>query len=416
MMSTQRSDPAATEAAEPVSRTGQPLTAVSGWQAYLTEVAQRLRPCFVRRESWQRAVAYIEGLFSSVARKNAWQLAEVNGDAAPYGIQHLLGRALWQADQLRDALYAYVVAHLGDPQAVLVVDETGFLKKGTQSAGVARQYSGTAGRVENSQVGVFVAYASRFGQTLLDRALYLPASWTKDPERCQRAGIAPEVGFATKPELAQAMLERAFAAGVPASWVVGDSVYGDARRLRLWLETQERAYVLAVSSKEYVWLGGMQRSVKAVLEGLDEDAWQRLSAGSGSKGPRLYDWQCVRLMAPGAVDWCRYLLVRRSLQADRKLTAYAVFAPSRTELATLVSVAGRRWCIEMCFEAAKGEVGLDEYEVRSWTGWYRHVTLSMWALALLSVVRAAHLEVPEKKRCGAGTLAGFKASRGLVLP
>ena len=277
-----------------------------------------------------------------------------------------------------------------------MVDETGFLKKGTQSAGVARQYSGTAGRVENSQVGVFVAYASRFGQTLLDRALYLPASWTKDLERCQRAGIAPEAGFATKPELAQAMLERAFAAGVPASWVVGDSVYGDARRLRLWLERQERAYVLAVSSKEHVWLGGMQRSVKSVLEGLDEDAWQRLSAGSGSKGPRLYDWQCVRLMAPCAVDWCRYLLVRRSLQADRKLTAYAVFAPSRTELATLVSVAGRRWCIEMCFEAAKGEVGLDEYEVRSWTGWYRHVTLSMWALALLSVVREAHLEVPEK--------------------
>ena len=164
-------------------------------------MAQRLRPYFVRRESWQRAVAYIEGLFSSVARKNAWQLAEVNGDAAPYGIQHLLGRALWQADQLRDALYAYVVAHLGDPQAVLVVDETGFLKKGTQSAGAARQYSGTAGRVENSQVGVFVAYASRFGQTLLDRALYLPASWTKDPERCQRAGIAPEVGFATKPDV-----------------------------------------------------------------------------------------------------------------------------------------------------------------------------------------------------------------------
>ena len=255
-------------------------------------------------------------------------------------------------------------------RASTTVDETGFLKKGTRSAGVARQYSGTAGRVENSQVGVFVAYASCFGQTLLDRALYLPASWTKDPERCQRAGIAPEVGFATKPELAQAMLERAFAAGVPASWVVGDSAYGDARRLRRWLETQERAYVLAVSSKEHVWLGGMQRSVKSVLEGLDEDAWQRLSAGSGSKGPRLYDWQCVRLMAPCAVDWCRYLLVRRSLQADRKLTAYLVFAPSRTELATLVSVAGRRWCIEMCFEAAKGEVGLDEYEVRSWTGWY----------------------------------------------
>ena len=413
MMSSQRFDPLASET-DPVSRTGQVLTPVSGWQAYLREVAQHLRPYFVRRRSWHRAVAYMEGLLSTVGRKNAWQLAEVNGDVTPYGIQHLLGRALWQADQLRDALYAYVVAHVGDSQAVLVVDETGFLKKGNQSAGVARQYSGTAGRVENCQVGVFLAYASRLGQSLLDRALYLPASWTKDAERCQRAGIAPEVAFATKPELAQAMLERAFAAGVPASWVVGDSVYGDARRLRLWLEGQEKAYVLAVSGNEYVWLGVEQRSVKSVLQGLDEGAWQRLSAGSGSKGPRLYDWQCVRLTAPPTVGWCRYLLVRRSLKADRELTAYAVFAPSRTDLATLVSVAGRRWCIEMCFEAAKGEVGLDEYEVRSWTGWYRHVTLSMWALALLSAVRAAHLEVSGKKRSAASSLSGFKASRGLV--
>ena len=179
---------------------------------------QCLRPSFGRRESWQRAVAYIEGLLSTTERKNAWQLAEINGDATPYGIQHLLGRASWQADDLRDALCAYVVAHLGDPDAVLVVDETGFLKKGDRSAGVARQYSGTAGKVENCQIGVFVGYASRLGQTLLDRALYLPASWTEDAARCQRAGIAPEAEFATKPELARTMLERAFASGVPASW------------------------------------------------------------------------------------------------------------------------------------------------------------------------------------------------------
>ena len=269
--------------------------------------------------------------------------------------------------------------------------------------------------MENCQIGVFLAYASCLGQTLLDRTLYLPASWTKDAARCQRAGIAPQAGFATKPELAQAMLARAFASGVPASWVVGDSVYGDARRLRLWLEGQQKAYVLAVSGKECVWLpGGRQRSVKSVLQGLDAGAWQRLSAGLGSKGPRLYDWQCVRLMAPPVVGWYRCLLVRRSLKADGKLTAYAVFARCGTDLATLVSVSGRRWCIEMCFEAAKSEVGLDEYEVRSWTGWYRHVTLSMWALALLSVVRAAHLEAVGKKGSTRSSLLDFKASRGLV--
>ena len=304
----------ATEA-DPMSSTGQAMMTVTGWQAYLHEVAQCLRPSFGRRESWQRAVAYIEGLLSTTERKNAWQLAEASGDATPYGIQHLLGRAAWQADDLRDALYAYVAAHLGDPDAVLVVDETGFLKKGDRSAGVARQYSGTAGKVDNCQIGVFVGYASRLGQTLLDRALYLPASWTQDAWRCQRAGIAPEVAFATKPELAQLMLARAFASGVPASWVVGDSVYGDARRLRLWLEGQAKAYVLAVSGKERVWFEGRACSVQSVLAGLDEGAWQRLSAGSGSKGPRLYDWQCVGLTAP-AVGWRRCLLVRRSLKAD----------------------------------------------------------------------------------------------------
>ena len=361
-MSSQPFNPPATAA----SSTGQVLTPASGWQAYLHEVAQCLRPSFGRRESWQRAVAYIEGLLSTTERKNAWQLAEVSGDATPYGIQHLLGRASWQPDQLRDALYAYVVAHLGDRDAVLVVDETGFLKKGTQSAGVARQYSGTAGKVENCQIGVFVAYASRLGQTLLDRALYLPASWTQDAARCQRAGIAPEVEFATKPELAKAMLERAFASGVPASWVVGDSVYGDARPLRLWLEGQAKAYVLAVSGKERVEVQGRWCSVHSVLAGLDEGAWQRLSAGSGSKGPRFYDWQCVRLTAPSQAGWWRCLLVRRSLKADGKLTAYAVYARCETDLATLVWVAGRRWCVEMCFESAKGEVGLDEYEVRRW--------------------------------------------------
>jgi SRSO17 transposase len=372
---------------------------VREWVLWLTEVERLLGPYLTRRDLRRRAWSYVRGLLSPVERKNGWQVAEVNGDATPYGVQHLLGRAQWDADGVRDALRAYLLTHLSDPQAILVLDETGFLKKGKQSAGVARQYSGTAGRVENCQIGVFLAYASVHGHALLDRELYLPKEWTNDPERCAGAGIPAARTFTTKPQLARQMLERAFNARVPAAWITGDSVYGDDRRLRVWLETQDRAYVLAVSGKEYVWLDWHQRQVKTVLAALPAEGWTRCSAGHGAKGPRWYDWRWLPLARPVQTDWRRWLLVRRSLSDPTELAAYVVFAPQATRLERVVPVAGSRWSIERCFEEAKGEVGLDHYEVRRWTGWYRHITLAMWAYALLTVLRAAHVppeEAPKK--------------------
>jgi SRSO17 transposase len=389
---------------------------VQGGLAYLRDIERRLAPYFERAEPRQRAMAYLRGLLSPVERKNSWQLAEVSGDASPYGLQHLLRRALWEPDAVRDELRCYVIQHLRDPEAVLVVDETGFLKKGRHSAGVARQYSGTAGRIENCQIGVFLGYASRHGQTLLDRELYLPAEWTDDRDRCRRAGIPEDRRLATKPQLARQALARAFAAGVPAKWVTGDSVYGDDRRLRMWLEAHPQAHVLAVSGKEYVWLDWQPRQVKTILAVLPEEGWTRLSAGNGAKGPRWYDWRWLPVADPLEPGWRRWLLVRRSVSDPQALQAYVVFAPQDTTLAEVVRVAGTRWTIESCVEAAKGEVGRDHYEVRSWTGWYRHMTLAMWALALLTVLRAGAIAVEALKKsppCGASSLAAFKAQRGL---
>ena len=300
-----------------------------------------------------------------------------------------------------------------------MLDETGLLKKGPHSAGVARQYRGTAGKVENCQMGVCLGSASPLGHALLDGERYLSQEWSHDRERCQQAGIPTARRLATTPQLAQQLLARAFAAGVPATWITGDSVYGNDRRLRLWLEAQPRAYVLAVSGQEYVWLGGRQRQVKTLPAVLPEEDWTRLSAGDGTKGPRWYDWQWLPLAEPLAPDWRRWLLVRRRVSAPTELQAYVVFAPQDTTLAEGVRVAGTRWTIESCFEAAKGEVGLDHYEVRSWTGWYRHITLAMWALALLVVLRAGAIAVQALKKSppppqARSSLAAFKASRGLA--
>lgn len=395
------------------------LETVQMWALWLTEVERRIMPHFARREARHRVWAYLRGLLSPVERKNGWQVAEAVGDTTPYGVQHLLGRARWDAEDVCKDLGAYVVEHLGDPQAVLVLDETGFLKKGQHSAGVARQYSGTAGRVENAQIGVFLTYASSQGHVLLDRELYLPQAWTDDVGRCERAGIPPERPFATKPQLARQMLERALDAAVPAAWVAGDSVYGDNRPLRAWLEERAQAYVLTVSGKEYVGRAGRQWQVKMLLAMLEEEGWCRLKAGDGTKGPRWYDWRWLPLAAPLQPHWRRWLLVRRSLSDPTERTAYIVCAPETTVLATVVQVVGRRWTIEQCFEEAKGEVGLDQYEVRHWTGWYRHITLAMWAYALLTVLRAAHLPAaPPLKKISQGSkrssLTAFKTSRGLA--
>jgi SRSO17 transposase len=365
--------------------------AVSGWADALEAVAVRIEPRFARAELRRRVRAYLRGLLSPLERKNGWQLAEHAGEATPDGMQHLLARAAWDADQVRDDLRSYVVEHLGDPQAVRVVDETGFLKKGTKSVGVQRQYSGTAGRIENCQIGVFLAYASPQGRTFLDRELSLPKEWAADEARRTEGAIPSEIEFLTKPQLARAMLERALAAGVPAAWVTGDEVYGGDRRLRVWLEERHLAHVLALKRTEPLWSTRTGREVAAatLAAELPAEQWERWSAGDGAKGPRVYDWARVPirpLREPGGEHW---LLVRRSLSDPTDLAYYVCFSPRGTALAELVRVAGSRWAIEESFESAKGEVGLDHYEVRRWPGWYRHITLALLAHAYLTVTRAA---------------------------
>jgi SRSO17 transposase len=406
------------DASAPVAVPDLALDEVQGWHVYWAEIARRIAPVFARSETRTRAMAYLAGLLSPAERKNSWQLAEISGDDTPYGLQHLLGRAEWDPDDLRDRLRSYVTDYLHTPDAVGVIDETGFLKKGRHSAGVARQYSGTAGRIENCQIGVFLAYASRHGQTLLDRELYLPAEWTGDRDRCQRAGIPEQRVFATKPALARQMLERTFTAGVALAWVTGDCIYGDDRRLRQWLEGRSQAYVLAVSGKESVWLQQRQRRITTILADLPPEGWERHSAGQGSKGLRWYDWRRLDLSVPRQAGWQRWLLVRRSIADPSELTAYVAFAPAATPVEELVRVAGMRWTVEESFQTAKGEVGLDQYEVRSWTGWYRHLTLAMWAQAFLAIVRAeTGMDVTPKKgrqtSLGPSSMAPFKAHRGL---
>lgn len=262
------------------------LLDVQGWSVYWAEIERRIGAVFARSETRTRAMACLVGLFSPAERKNSWQLAESSGDQHPYGFQHLLGRADGDPDDRRDRLRAYVTDSLHAPDAVGVIDDTGFLKKGTHSAGVARPYSGTAGRVEHSPIGVFLAYTSRYGHTLLDRELSLPAGWTDDRERCRSAGIPDDRAFATKPALARQMLERTLAAGVVLAWITGDSIYGDDRALRQWLEEHRQAYVLAVSGKESVWLQPPQRRIRTLLAALPAEGWERSSAGMGSQGPR----------------------------------------------------------------------------------------------------------------------------------
>jgi len=289
-------------------------------------------------------------------------LAEHAGDRTPDGVQDFLSRMRWDADQVRDDLRAYVVAQLGDTEAVLVLDETGFVKKGTKSVGVQRQYSGTAGRIENCQIGVFLGYASRHGHALLDRALYLPEVWANDPARRGAAGVPENTVFATKPQLGRQMLARAFAAGVPCRWVTGDSVYGADYALRRCIERGGRGYVLAVTSRQRLGF----KTVVDWLEDVPGEAWQRVSAGDGAKGPRLFDWAHLPCRwLDTACGWQKGLLIRRKLAHPEVFTFYLTLAPEGTGLSDLVRVAGTRWTIEACFEAAKGEVGLDQYEVRS---------------------------------------------------
>ncbi len=365
---------------------------VAEWAAGLVEVHARIAPRFARSEPRERVLAYVRGLLAPVERKNSWTLAERAGEAVPDGMQRLLATADWDADEVRDDVRDYVVEHLGDPRGVLVVDETGFLKKGTKSAGVARQYSGTAGRIENSQVGVFLAYATSAGRTFLDRELYLPKAWTEDAERCEQAGIPAEVEFATKPELAMRMLVRALDAGVPAAWVTGDEVYGQQSKLRRMLEERDMPYVLAVPVNQRVFasLDGRVSELRAdaLAARLPAQAFKKISAGAGAKGPRVYHWARAAVRPLEDTGQGYWLLVRRSITDPSDLAYYLCFGPADTPLRELVRVAGARWAIEESFQTAKGDVGLDQYQVRRWDGWYRHITLAMLAHAFLSVTRA----------------------------
>jgi len=361
---------------------------VQAWAAGLEAVHTRISPRFARAEPRRRALAYLRGLLGNVGRKNGWQLAEHAGEATPDGMQRLLATADWDPDLVRDDLRAYVVEHLGDPGAVLVADETGFLKKGTTSVGVQRQYSGTAGKVDNCQLGVFLAYASSRGRAYIDRELYLPKAWTDDPERCRAAGVPEQVGFRTKPQLAQLLLERALEAGVPASWVTADEVYGQDPALRGWLEGRRMAHVLAIKSSELLAVGDGPAKLSAaqLAAAVPAEAWVGASAGQGAKGRRLYDWTRIQLTPPAVSGWQRWLLVRRS-RRDGELAFYACYGPASTSLVGLVRVAGIRWAIEDGFQQVKNEVGLDHYEVRRWPGWYRHITLALLAHAFLVVTR-----------------------------
>jgi SRSO17 transposase len=376
--------------AEPASS-----TTIEKCSAHLEELHARIAHRFLRPEVRARAYRYLAGLLADVRRKNGWQMAEAIGESRPRGVQHLLNDAHWDADEVREDLREYVAFHLGDQESgILIVDETGFLKKGEKSVGVARQYTGTAGKRDNSQVGVFLCYASEKGAAFIDRELYLPEKeWAYDPDRRDEAGVPERVRFATKGELAKAMLWRALEAGMPARWVVADTVYGTTRGFRGWLEERSCYYVLAVPETRGVYHQGRQRQAQTVARSLPEEAWLRVSAGAGSKGDRFYDWACVTLpeepvSETDPVGLGRWLLMRRGIEDPTEYAYYLAYGPAETPIEELIGVAGRRWAIEDGFKAAKGEVGLDEYEVRKWDGWYRHVTLCLLAHAYLAVLRS----------------------------
>jgi SRSO17 transposase len=363
----------------------------AGWLDRLQDLFGRvLAPAFWRREPRLRAWSYLLGLTSGLERKNGWTLAEFAGDTTPDGMQRLLNAAVWDEDEVRDRLMGYVAAELGDRGGVLIADETGFCKSGRGSAGVQRQYTGTAGKITNCQVGVFLAYAVPGAGTrvLVDRELYVPRSWTEDQARRAGAGIPQDRKFATKPQLAQTMVERAVRAGLPFAWFTADEAYGDNGPLRDWLEDSAIAYVVAVACDTRVPAGaGRKIRADALARRVPDRGWQRLSCGPGSKGERLYDWA---LAGAGAG---RHLLIRRSLTSG-ELACYLCWSPRAAAMAELVRVAGARWAVEECFQTARNETALDHYQVRKHRGWYRHVTLAMCAHAWLAVTAAASRPPP----------------------
>jgi SRSO17 transposase len=372
---------------------------VCRWVQSLFRLHARIAPRFARSEPRRRVLAYLQGMLSETARKNGWQLAEHAREARPDGMQRLLSQAVWDSNGVRDDLRAYALEQLGTESAILVIDETSFPKQGHTSAGVAMQYCGTSGQVENCQVGVFLSYVTARGHTLIDRELYLPLDCIEDPARCRAAHIPETVCFQTKPELAIQMLKRMEEAGCPIAWVVADTVYGANLDLRTWLEAHAYPYVLAVACDEPVGIVTVDgarrrvevRDVEAHL--LKEQDWQRLSMSEGTKGPRLFDWACVPILHRWEEDGRHWLLIRRSISDPQEKRYHFVFAPQGTTLQEMVKASGARWHSEEDFENAK-DLGLDHYEVRSFVGWYRHITLVLLALAYLAGICATERSSP----------------------
>ncbi len=378
------------------------------WASSLRDVKGRFRPLFQQERMAASAGLFLDALLGPERRKTGWMRAEAAGDPGPWRQQALLGRGTWDADALRDVVRDYAVEMLAEPDAVLVVDETGFLKQGRSSCGVGRQYTGSAGKITNCQIGVFAAYVSGKGHAFIDRALYLPKAWTDDRARRTAAHVPEEVAFATKPQLARAMIERAIEAGVPFAWVAADSIYG-VGEIEMMLRRAEKGYVLGVNASHPFnsWVGKPEvaGTAEEIAHGLDESAWQRLSAGAGTKGERVHEWAYCELADLGPGDygttwtglWTRGLLIRRSL-ADGELAFFSTWCPAGTPVQILVAVEGRRWAIEDAFETAKTELGLAHNETRSWHGWHRHVSLVMLAFAMMAAVRHRANDMPPPKR------------------
>lgn len=359
--------------------------AAQRWSAGLEEVIGRVAARFGRAETRNTARKMVEGLACELPRKNCWTLSEHAGDETPNAMQNLLARASWDEEAVREDLRDYVVEHLGTEEPILVVDETGDVKKGTHTAGTQRQYTGTAGRIENSQVAVYLTYSTSRGHTLIDRTLYLPKSWTTDPERCAEVGIPDTVKFTTKPAQATKMITEALDAGVPANWVTGDEVYGADPTLRAMLEARGIGYVLAIGCNRVLDLDTGPARADEVASDLPDHAWQQLSADDGAKGPRLYDWSWIDINADNDIPGHRWLLIRRNSDSG-ELAFYRCYRTHPVPLTTLVSVAGRRWGVEEDFQSGKGLAGLDEHQVRRWNSWHRWTVLCMLALAFLTVL------------------------------
>jgi SRSO17 transposase len=362
------------------------------WALELRHLHARMASFFARPEPRHRCLLYLQGILSDVARKNGWQLAEQAGETRPDGMQRLLSNAVWDEDRVRDELRTYILEHLGAPHAIAAIDETSFPKRGNKSAGVASQYCGTTKQVENCQVGVFLSYISHLGHTLLDRELYLPRHWVEDRLRCEEVGIPETVCFQTKCELARRMMERLHDAQVPIDWVVADTVYGNNLDLRTWLEDHRYCHVLAVANTEQIGImtadGSKLMTVKQVERLLVQPQdWQRLSVRTGTKGPLLFDWACIPILHRWQDDKRHWVLLRRIPNDPTEITYYLVFGPVGTTLEVMAGAIGARWCIEEEFENAK-DLGLDHYEVRSFAGWFRHMTLVLLVLAMLTIICA----------------------------